>query len=97
MPVEIIYSSGLRQREESGIRGCAIVGQLENLKCIKFDDISCKLPSSADEKVGTDYSFSIGLQSSICILHRALMKIIKMHASSAIVQSSAILCFSFMK
>ena len=68
MPVDIIYSSGLRQREDIGNRGCAIVGQYENLKCIKFDAISCKLPSSVDEKVGADYSFSTRFPSFIYTL-----------------------------
>jgi len=59
MPVDIIYSSGLRQREDTGNRGCAIVGQYENLKCIKFDAISCKLPSSVDEKQFKDAVYSL--------------------------------------
>ena len=55
MRVEIVFSSGLEERESSKLHGCTIVGQHENLKCIKYDDISCKFPPAFREDVSTDY------------------------------------------
>ena len=48
-PVEISFIPGLRKPAANA--NCLIVGQLANLKRVKFDDIACKLETKVEEQV----------------------------------------------